>query len=147
MDEQAKKVLSRLEAQCSRREYCSGDVLSKAVKALDGNADQAAEILDSLIKDGFVSDGRYASAYAREKAQIDGWGPIKIRHALSVKGIGREVIDAALQEVDDPAATARLERLLASKARSLEGDPQARLKLIRFALSRGYEYSQVQKLV
>ena len=54
MDEQAKKVLSRLEAQCSRREYCSGDVLSKAVKALDGNADQAAEILDSLIKDGFV---------------------------------------------------------------------------------------------
>ena len=57
------------------------------------------------------------------------------------------MIDAALQEVDDPAAMARLERLLASKARSLEGDPQARLKLIRFALSRGYEYSQVQKLV
>ena len=145
MNEQAGKVLSRLQAQCSKREYCSGDVLAKALKALDGNAALAGEVLDSLVADGFVSDARYASAFAREKAQLDGWGPIKIRHALALKGISREVADTALLEIDEPAADSRLERLMAAKAKLLQGDPQARLKLIRYALSRGYEYNQIQK--
>ncbi|MBO4742099.1 MAG: RecX family transcriptional regulator [Bacteroidales bacterium] len=145
MNEQAGKVLSRLQAQCSRREYCSGDVLAKALKALDGNAALAGEVLDSLVADGFLSDARYASAFAREKAQLDGWGPIKIRHALALKGISREVADTALLEIDEPAADGRLERLMAAKAKLLQGDPQARLKLIRYALSRGYEYNQIQK--
>ena len=145
MNEQAGKVLSRLQAQCSKREYCSGDVLAKALKALDGNAALAGEVLDSLVADGFVSDARYASAFAREKAQLDGWGPIKIRHALALKGISREVADTALLEIDEPAADGRLERLMAAKAKLLQGDPQARLKLIRYALSRGYEYNQIQK--
>lgn len=138
-------MLSRLQAQCSRREYCSGDVLAKAIKALDGNAALAGEVLDSLVADGFLSDARYASAFAREKAQLDGWGPIKIRHALALKGISREVADTALLEIDEPAADGRLERLMAAKAKLLQGDPQARLKLIRYALSRGYEYNQIQK--
>lgn len=138
-------MLSRLQAQCSRREYCSGDVLAKALKALDGNAALAGEVLDSLVADGFLSDARYASAFAREKAQLDGWGPIKIRHALALKGISREVADTALLEIDEPAADGRLERLMAAKAKLLQGDPQARLKLIRYALSRGYEYNQIQK--
>ena len=145
MNEQAGKVLSRLQAQCSKREYCSGDVLAKATKALDGNAALAGEVLESLVADGFVSDARYASAFAREKAQLDGWGPIKIRHALALKGISREVADAAMLEIDEPAADGRLERLMAAKAKLLQGDPQARLKLIRYALSRGYEYNQIQK--
>ena len=138
-------MLSRLQAQCSRREYCSGDVLAKALKALDGNAALAGEVLDSLVADGFLSDARYASAFAREKAQLDGWGPIKIRHALALKGISREVADTALLEIDEPTADGRLERLMAAKAKLLQGDPQARLKLIRYALSRGYEYNQIQK--
>ena len=64
---------------------------------------------------------------------------------LATKGIKGEIADAALADIDEDSADARLERLLAAKARTLEGDPQARLKLIKYALSRGYEYSQVQK--
>ncbi|MBO7644640.1 MAG: RecX family transcriptional regulator [Bacteroidales bacterium] len=145
MDELKSKVLSRLQAQCSRREFCSGDILSKAIKALDGDADAAAEVLESLVADGYVDDLRYSSAFARDKAQLDGWGPIKIRHALACKGISREIADAALQEIDESVADVRLQKLMAAKAKTLEGDPQARLKLIKYALSRGYEYSQVQK--
>ena len=39
----------------------------------------------------------------------------------------------------------KLERLLATKARSLQGDPQFRLKLLKFGLSRGYEYEAVEE--
>lgn len=145
MEEAAKKVLSRLQAQCSKREFCTADIRAKALKALNGDAEAAREVVDSLLEDKFVDDLRYASAFAREKAQLDGWGPVKIRYMLAAKGIKGETADAALAEVEEDAADARLEKLMVAKARLLEGDPQARLKLIKYALSRGYEYSQVQK--
>ena len=144
MDEAQKKVLGRLQAQCSKREYCSSDVLRKAVAALEGDRARAMEVLESLVADSFVSDLRYASAFCREKAHLSGWGPVKIRFALSGKGIPADVIAQALQAVDASAASSRLEKLLAAKAKTLEGDPQARLKLIKFALSRGYEYNDIQ---
>lgn len=144
MDEAQKKVLGKLQAQCSRREYCSSDVRTKAIKALDGDAQRAAEVLESLVADRYVDDLRYAAAFARDKAHLGGWGPVKIRYALSGKGIGRDVIESALSEIDQDASAGKLQSLLAAKARTLEGDPQARLKLIRFALSRGYEYSEIQ---
>lgn len=147
MEEKAKQVLSILEAQCSRREYCRADILKKALERMDGDRDAAEEIVASLEAGNFVSDLRYASAFAREKASLTGWGPVKIRFALSAKGIARETIDEALAEIEPEKAEARLERLLETKRKSLEGDPQIKLKLLKFALSRGYDYDTVKKLV
>lgn len=144
MDEAQKKILGKLQALCSKRECCSSDVRAKALKALEGDAVRAGEVLDSLIADKYVDDLRYASAFAREKAHLGGWGPVKIKFALAGKGIDREVISEALEEIDPEASGTKLQSLLAAKARTLEGDPQARLKLIKFALSRGYEYNEIQ---
>ena len=91
-----------------------------------------------------MDDSRYAQAFAREKASLQGWGPVKIRFQLRAKGVSDAVITAALEEIDEASADARLRRLLEAKAKTLEGDPQFRLKLIKFGLSRGYEYSQVE---
>jgi len=144
MDEAQKKLLGRLQAQCSKREYCSADIRRKALTALEGDASRAEEVLESLVADRYVSDLRYASAFARDKAHLGGWGPVKIRYALAGKGIPQSTIAEALQEIDSDAASGRLGKLLAAKAKTLEGDPQARLKLIKFALSRGYEYNEIQ---
>jgi len=46
--------------------------------------------------------------------------------------------------VDTEKAAGKLEKLLSAKARTLEGDPQIKLKLLKFALSRGYEYKAVE---
>ena len=147
MDENAKKLLDRLEAQCSKRECCTRDVRMKALKALEGNSASADEVVASLVHDGFVNDLRYASAFAREKASLTGWGPVKIRFALRAKGIGESDISAALEEIDSDKATERLRRLIEQKRKSLEGDPQIRLTLIKFALSRGYDYKDIEELV
>lgn len=147
MDGRVKKVLAKLEAQCAKREYCTKDVREKALKALEGDADAAKEVVDALKANAFVDDARYASAFAREKSSLTGWGPIKIRFALKAKGLGDADISSGLSEVDAGRADERLAKLLAVKAKSLEGDPQARLKLIRFALTRGYEYDAVESAV
>ena len=139
------KCLSRLQKLCSKAEYCKADIYRKALKDMEGDEDAARRIVDELVQDRYVSDARYAVAFAREKASLQGWGPVKIRFQLRGKGISDADISAALSQVDRNSADSRLERLLSAKARTLQGDPQARLKLIRFGLSRGYEYDAVQQ--
>ena len=141
------RTLARLQKLCSKAEYCRADIYRKALKALDGDSAQASRLVDSLVEDRYVDDARYASAFAREKASLQGWGPIKIRFQLRSKGISDQVIAAALEEVEPARAADKLERLLANKARTLQGDPQFRLKLIKFGLSRGYEYEAVEEAV
>ena len=141
------KVADRLRGLCSRREYCRSDVMKKAVAALDGNQSEAARIVDILVEERYVDDLRYASAFARDKSSISGWGSVKISHMLSAKGISRDIIKEALEEIDEEKASSRLDKLLQSKARSLKDDPQAKLKLLRFALGRGYEYDEVKNIV
>ena len=147
MNDQAKKVLSRLQNLCAKQECCSGDMMTKAVKALDGDRGQAAEVVEALIKEKYVDDARYAAAFAREKAAITGWGPVKIRFALAAKGIKGAAVDEALEEIDGGRAEEKLRKLLESKWKTLSDDPQGKLKLIKFALSRGYEYDQIKSLV
>lgn len=137
------KILDNLRRQCSRREYCTSDVLKKAEKALEGDKEKAMQVVATLVEEKFVDDLRYASAYAKEKSAISGWGEVKIRYMLSAKGIARDVIAQALAEVDPNRADSRLIKLLENKYRTLREDPQRKLKLLRFALGRGYSYDEV----
>ncbi len=146
-DTAAEKLTSRLRNLCSRREYCAADIREKALKALDGDEAAAEMVIESLRKDGYVDDSRYCAAYAREKSAISGWGEVKIRHILSLKGLAKEDIESGLSEIDGGAASARLGKLLAVKAKSLGDDPQKKLKLLRFALGRGYGYDEVRPVV
>lgn len=146
-DPDPKKLLERYERQCARMEYCSSDIRRKALKALGGDADAAEKIVASLVKDGFVDDRRYAGAFVREKSALQGWGEAKLRFMLAGKGISRDVIADALTEIDAEKASARLEKLLQAKARTLEGDPAFRLKLLKFGLSRGYTYDEVDAAI
>ena len=147
MDEALKKKLSRLEAQCVKREYCVRDIMAKALKAVEGNQAEADELVASLRADKFVDDARYAAAFAREKSFLTGWGPVKIRFALRAKGLSETDIASGLAEIDSSRAEDRLERLTAAKWKTLQDDPQGKLKLIKFALSRGYDYDAVQAAI
>lgn len=141
------KLLSSLQTLCARKEYCSADIRKKALKGLEGDEARADDLVARLIADGFVDDLRYATAFARDKAALDGWGPVKIGFQLRAKGISSALIDEALAAVDAEKADTRLRALLEAKARTLKGDPQLRLKLLKFALQRGYEYNRVEPVV
>lgn len=141
------KVADRMRGLCSRREYCRQDIMKKVLAALGGDADEAGRIMDRLVEEKYIDDLRYASAFARDKSSIAGWGATKIRYMLAAKGIDRETIAAALQEVDEGKASDRLEKLLSAKVRSLKDDPQCRMKLLRFVLGRGYQYDEAAEVI
>ena len=141
------KCLSRLQRLCSKAEYCRSQMYTKALRDLEGDTSAAKRVVDSLVADKYVDDARYASAFAREKASIQGWGPVKIRFQLRSKGISDADIASGMSEIEEPKAARKLESVIAAKYRSLKDDPQCRLKLLKFALSRGYEYGDVAAAV
>ena len=147
MTEREKQVYDALSAQCARRVYCLSDIRRKALERLEFDAAAADAVVASLVADGYVDDRRYAAAFARDKSSLSGWGPVKIRSALLARGVDRAVVLEALEEIDPERAASRLEKVLETKWRTLRDDPQGRLKLIRFALSRGYDYEPIRPII
>lgn len=148
------KVLDYLRRLCSVREYCRRDIYDKALTRLQKKSSgcegddaslqgRASALVDTLIGEGFLDETRYACAFCRDKSSIRGWGPVKIRSALMAKGVSSDVIDGALAQIDDSKADEKLRKAIETKARSLSSDPQIRLKLLRFGLSRGYPYDKI----
>lgn len=140
------KALDKMMASCSRREYCPRDIMDK-LSRLDVPKCEAEWVVERLCKEKFIDEARYAAAFARDKSSLQGWGPVKIRAALTAKGIDADTVTAALGEIDSPAAESKLKALLQSKMRQLKDEQEQtrRAKLLRFALGRGYEYAQILK--
>lgn len=150
MDEN--KLLSRLQNQCSRREYCTADIKKKIDDAarkegIPSSPSVADRLLKSLKADGYLSDSRYAVAFARDKSSLSGWGPAKIRFALAAKGITKLDIEHGIAEIDADSALPRMQKTLQTKYNAIKEDPQWKLKLIRFGLSRGYSYDDVEGFI
>ena len=141
------KVLDRMRNLCSRREYCRSDIMKKVLTALDGDRTAAEKVLDVLVAEKYIDEQRYASACARDKASLAGWGGTKIRYMLASKGIPRDIVERALEDIDDSKARTKLEKLMENKFRSLKDDPQCRLKMLRFGLGRGYAYEEVAEVI
>lgn len=139
--------MDRLQAQCVKREYCRSDIFRKALTAFEGDRDSAGRLVESLVTDRFVDDSRYAAAFAREKARLSGWGPAKISFALRGKGIDKSIISDALKEIDSEEADRRMVSVLETKYKTLKGDPQEKFKLLRFGLTRGYDYDKIAPVV
>ena len=135
------QALSALAALCSRGEQAESDLREKLRKWEVSPAD-ADRIIQRLKEENFLSDERYARAFVRDKARFNGWGRIKIAHALRQKRIDSRWIEQALaDEIDDAVYHDTLIRLMQGKLRSVAGrEPQAaRAALLRFAASRGFE--------
>ncbi len=133
-------ALSRLQALCARAEHCESEMRDKLRTWGIAPAD-ADKIIAALIRDRYIDDARFASAYVRDKSGLARWGRIKIRMALAQKRISRDVIAAALDEIDQQTYLSNLTSLLCSKSKSTPD----KIKLFRFAATRGYESDVIRQ--
>ena len=140
------KMLLRMTRLCSMREYCRNDIRRKLASLPEADAE---EVLETLCRENYLDDRRYARAFARDKSALQGWGNLKIKLALQRKGIDGADIDAALAEIDTEAAGARKEQLLRAKWNALrnESDPSRKqARFFRYALGRGYGYEEIKRI-
>lgn len=136
------QAMNRAAALCARSEQAADDIREKLFKwGLSSN--EVNRILHQLTEQGFLNEERYARAFVKDRFAFNGWGRIKIAHQLRQKGISSEVIDEAMNVIDDTAYRERLVELLRSKWRMVKNREQraAWAAMMRFAASRGFETS------
>ena len=144
-------LLNRMRALCSRREYCRADIRCRMQRGMRGTGELPAalqeEILDTLCREGFVDEGRYAAAFARDRSALHGWGKRRIELALNRKRIPDDAIRKALEGIDTGRAGEKMVALLSARLRSLrdESEEVRRAKLFRYGMGRGYSYDQIKQ--
>lgn len=159
---------SRASSRCAQRECCRQDI-SLYLGRMGCDIQMQEEVLDKLEDEGFIDESRYARAFVHDKTHYDRWGPLKVQAALHQKGIGADKIGNALAELSQDLIRQNLLHLLQSKCRQLDANADYiyidkttdrvtsdksgaeiksyRERLIRFALSRGYDYSLICELI
>lgn len=147
-DKTPEQALASLMRLCAKAERSSGDALRLMRGWGVADAD-ARRVLDRLIADRFIDDRRYAEAFVREKMNLSGWGRYKIGAALRAKGITQALVAEAMAQTDGTDMGERLTEILLRRMRTLKAAApfDARAKLMRYALSQGYDYETARDCV
>lgn len=140
-------ALIRLETLCARAEHCTYEMLTK-LRNWGITGSRAEEIIDRLIDNRFIDDLRFARSFVRDRYRFSGYGRRKIAMGLAAKRIPRDIIDEAMEEIDDDIYYANLSHIVSRKAATLDlGSFDDRNKLYRHAISRGYESALASKAI
>lgn len=109
------------------------------------NQEEIDYCIVELIDGNYLNEERFAMAFAGGKFRIKKWGRIKIRIELKHHKVSEYCINKALSQIDDNEYFATLEKILERKSRE-EKEPnkiKKRYKIIKYAMSRGYEQDLV----
>ncbi|CAN5406644.1 regulatory protein RecX [soil metagenome] len=135
-----KTGLAKAEHYCAYQERSQQEVRDKLYEW--GLWPDAIEnIITQLIGGNFLSEERFAKAYARGKFKQKAWGRIKIKQGLKIKRVPDVLIKKALLEIDADEYLKTLNTVLTKKATTLteKNAFKRRYKLQQYAMARGYE--------
>ncbi len=123
----------------ARREYARAELESRLVAKGAARADVAA-VVDELVALGYLSDERYARAFADQKSGR--YSRRSIAGELKAKGVDAGDISAALatMRVDDASV---LEALWRRRFGTLPADDREKARQVRFLQARGFSLSAI----
>jgi regulatory protein len=142
------EAIARLEAMCARAEHCTFELREKLWQWSIPTA-EAEKIIEQLKKTRYVDDARFARAFVNDKVRFARRGRLRIKQALEMKRIDANIIDEALADIDEELYNLNLAYTIKQKAETLEdlSNYETRMKLLRFAVQRGYEPSLAAKAI
>jgi regulatory protein len=134
------QALSKAMAICSKAEKCISEIETK-LNAWEVTSEDSKKIIKTLIEEKFIDEERYARFFVRDKFRFNHWGKVKIGFMLKSKRLPAELIQQALNEINDESYLEMLSGMLRDKARKTKfaNDYDKKAKLYRFAQSRGFE--------
>lgn len=140
------EALYKAAAYCSVAEHCLAEVVEKLMQ-WGVPAEGRERIMKRLVAEKYIDENRYCRAFIHDKLHYNKWGRVKIAQALRLKGIDSACYAPLLEEVDEDAYRSVLLALIDAKRKSVKGrnDYERNGKLIRFALGRGFEMSEIKR--
>lgn len=111
--------------------------------------EETSEVCDYIEEVGLVDDDLYVKFFVEDSFRIKNKGARKIVYELKQRGIDDDKINQAIEEASDmqyDALKEAYERKL--EATKSETDQYKRKnKIIRFLISRGFDYSDIKDIV
>ena len=107
------------------------------------------EILLYLMRENYLNEERFTRSYIRGKFYIKSWGRIKIRNHLKFKGVPEKLINISFDEIDADDYAKTLQKLWHDYYSRQSGiqDYQKKSKTIKYLLSKGFEYENIQEVM
>jgi regulatory protein len=141
-------ALDKMLKLCSRGEKCIADIREK-LQQYNLSTEKTNFIIQYLIVNQFIDEKRYSKAFANDKSKFSKWGKVKIEHALRLKGIESDLINEAIKQISQDNYLLTMKNELEKKRKSIKSDPviKQKEKLIRFALSRGYQMKDIKNVL
>lgn len=138
----------RLSALCARAEHCEYEMQEK-MRRWQLPDDAQARVMQRLVSERYVDDNRYALAFARDKVKYNKWGRRKVEQALWQKRIADDIRQQVLDGIGDADYISVLRPLLQQKRRAVKArnDYELRMKLVKFALGRGFTMDVIRQCV
>ena len=143
------QIIFKLEAFCAYQERCVSEVRTK-LERLGADESLVREVTKYLQENRFLDEKRFVEAYVQGKLRIKKWGRQKIKAGLFQKRVDAKLIQEGIYTfISDEEYQQVIESLIERKNRELstEKNPQIKKqKLVRFLLSRGFQYDEFSSL-
>ena len=126
---------------CSLSEHCIKKVREKLVQ-WETPKEFIDTIIEKLLEQDYINEERFARAFVKDKFRFNHWGRIKIQTHLRALEISSENIAKAMEEINEQEYVEILDEIVEKKRKTIKKgtDYEIRAKLLRHALSRGFEY-------
>jgi regulatory protein len=127
----------------SRREYSRSE-LSRKLAPYAEEGDSIDTLLDSLEKEGWLSDSRFAESLLHRRASRMGAG--RIVSELKRHAVGQELVEEVSAQLRD-TELARAQAVWRKKFGQLPETPSDRAKQARFLATRGFSHAIIGKIL
>jgi regulatory protein len=144
----AEESFKKAASYCAEQERCLSQVRQKLGEWGVTEKEQAV-MIESLIREGFIDEGRFAVAYATSKFHQLQWGRVKIHEGLRYFRLRDQDIEAGLNAIDEEEYLETLKKIIRKKSEVLK-EPNRYLhsrKVATFAISKGFEGELVWRVV
>ncbi len=135
-----KEALIKAANFCAYQERTHKEVRNKLYE-LEVSGDESEAIITWLIENNYLNEERFARLFAGSKFRQKKWGRIKIRQELKMRGVSDHCLKAGMSEIDGDDYMVTLQEVIEKKSKDIKDSNKLiiKQKLVKFALSRGFE--------
>ena len=127
----------------AQREHSRAELTQKLAAHAESH-EQIEALLDDLVRQGFLSDARYAEAVARTRGAR--FGSQRVANELRQKGVADSLANETTKELrEGDLATARV--IWQKKFGSFPKDAKEKARQVRFLQSRGFSLDTIFMLL
>lgn len=132
------EILGKIMRYCAYQDRSESEVRTK-IASLKTSDENIEEIIQRLKREKFIDDPRFAENYVRGKLRLKGWGKLKLRNQLFLKGISSPIINQAINAISEEEYLTTFYDNIEKWCRTNPIEDQDLTKLYRFLESKGFE--------